>query len=149
MDFNKTFFLRKEDRKPQWIVIDAKDQILGRLATGIADKLRGKDKVHFTPHTDGGDYVIVINAKDVKLTGKKMTDKQYVSYSGWISGKKIRTPEEILAKHPTELVELAVKRMLPKNKLSRQLIKKLLIYPDAKHPHTAQVSTQAKAAKAA
>lgn len=145
MDFNKTFFLRKEDRKPQWIVLDAKDQILGRLATQIADRLRGKDKAFYTPHTDGGDYIVVINAKDVKLTGKKMTDKQYLSYSGWISGQKIRTPEEILAKHPTELVELAVKRMLPRNRLSRQLMRKLLIYPGATHPHTAQVA----AAKAA
>ncbi len=145
MDMNKTFFLRKEDRRPQWIVMDAKDQILGRLATRIADTLRGKKKAYFTPHTDAGDYVIVINAKDVKLTGKKMTDKQYLSYSGWIGGQKIRTPKEILAKHPTELVELAVRRMLPKNRLSRQIIKKLLIYPNETHPHTAQISKAAKA----
>lgn len=146
MDFNKTFFLRKEDRKPQWIVIDAEDQILGRLATRIADTLRGKNKAIYTPHTDGGDYVVVVNAKKIKMTGNKMTDKQYLSYTGWISGQKIRTPEEILAKHPTELIELAVRRMLPKNKLSRQLMKKLLVYPEANHPHTAQVAKASKAA---
>lgn len=146
MDMNKTFFLRQEDRKPQWIVIDAQDQILGRLATRIADTLRGKTKAIFTPHSDAGDYVVVINAKNVKLTGNKMTDKQYLSYSGWMGGLTIRTPKEILAKNPTEIIELAVKRMLPKNRLSRQLMRKLLIYPSETHPHTAQVSKSAKAA---
>ncbi len=140
MDMNKSFFLRKEDEKPNWVVIDATDQVLGRMATKVADILRGKDKPTYTPHADAGDYVIIINAKNVKLTGKKWTDKTYITYSGYMSGKKELSAKELTAKHPTQVIELAVKRMLPKNKLARQLIRKLKVYVDGEHPHKAQVS---------
>lgn len=139
MDMNRTFFLRKEDCKAKWHVIDASDKVLGRLATQISDLLRGKGKAEFTPHADCGDYVVVINCDKVKLTGKKWKDKVYKSYSGWRSGLKSRSAEEVLEKHPTQIVRLAVKRMLPKNRLSNKVIKKLKIYTGSEHPHTAQV----------
>lgn len=139
MDMNKSFMLRKEDRQPQWRVIDAKDQVLGRLCTVIADALRGKDKPEYTPHTDGGDYVIVLNCDKVHLTGKKWTDKMYVSYSGYRGGKKERSAREALARDPEFLIKNAVKGMLPKNRLSRQMIKKLKLYTGVDHPHVAQV----------
>ena len=140
MEMNKAFFLKKEDRKPQWRVIDAKDQVLGRLATMVADVLRGKDKPEYTPHTDTGDYVVIINAKDVKLTGDKWKKKIYDRYSGWIGGYKETTAEQVREKFPARIIELAVQRMLPKNKLSRQIIKKLKVYAGAEHPHTAKIA---------
>ena len=139
MDMNKSFFLRKEDRAPQWRVIDAKNQILGRLSTQIADILRGKDKPEYTPHTDCGEYVVVLNANKIKLTGSKWDQKEYVSYSGWRSGRKVTTARDMLERHPDQIVRMAVKRMLPKNKLSDQMINKLKIYMDDVHPHEAQV----------
>lgn len=139
MDMNKSFFLRKEDRAPKWRVIDANGKILGRLATQIADALRGKDKANYTPHTDGGDYVVVINADKVVLTGKKMAQKEYITYSGWQGGKKVTLAKDMLRKHPTQILHLAVKRMLPKNRLSDQAIKKLKLYVGTVHPHIAQV----------
>lgn len=139
MDMNRTFFLRKEDRKPTWKLIDAEGKTLGRLATQIADMLRGKDKPHYTPHTDAGDYVVVINAEKVRLTGDKLKQKEYDRYTGWMGGYKVRTAEEMLEKHPTHLVEHAVKGMLPKNKLSREIIKKLKVYAGPEHPHVAQL----------
>lgn len=141
MEMNKAFFLSKEARCPQWCIIDAKGKVLGRMATQIADILRGKDKAYYTPHTDGGDYVVVINAEQVVLTGKKLNDKLYATYSGWRSGKKEVTAKDILDKHPTHLIELAVKRMLPKNKLSDQIFKKLKVYAGSEHPHEAQNPT--------
>lgn len=144
MDMNKTFFLRKEDCKAKWHVIDASDKILGRLATEVADLLRGKGKAQFTPHADCGDYVVITNCEKIKLTGNKWKDKIYKRYSGWRSGLKTRTAEEVLEKHPTQIVKLAVKRMLPKNKLSDQVIKKLKIYVGNEHPHAAQVTTSQK-----
>lgn len=138
MDFNKSFRLKKEDHKPAWLIVDAQDQVLGRLATKIADTLRGKNKVYYTPHTDGGDYVIVINAEKVKLTGNKLQDKIYDRYTGYIGGYKVTTAKEMLKKHPTRVVEHAVKGMLPKNKLNRQIYKKLKVYAGADHPHAAQ-----------
>ena len=137
---NRAFYLRKEDRQPKWVIVDAQDKILGRLATEIADVLRGKDKASYTPHTDSGDYVVVINAEKVKLTGKKREQKMYISYSGWIGGRKEVSAEKMLIKHPTFIVEHAVKGMLPKNKLARQQIKKLKVYVGSEHPHKAQVS---------
>lgn len=139
MDMNKTFFLRKEDRAPKWRVIDANGLILGRLATKIADALRGKDKAIYTPHTDCGDYIVVINADKVVLTGKKLVQKEYINYSGWMGGKKVIMAKDMLRKHPTKILQLAVKRMLPKNKLSDQVIKKLKLYVGDSHPHVAQV----------
>jgi len=139
MDMNRTFFLRKEDRKPTWKLIDAKGKVLGRLATEIADILRGKDKPYYTPHADAGDYVVVINAEKVKLTGDKLEQKEYDRYTGWMGGYKVRTAKEMLEKHPTHLVEHAVKGMLPKNKLNREIIKKLKVYAGPEHPHAAQI----------
>ena len=143
MDMNRVFFLRKEDAKPNWHVIDAEGKVLGRLATGIANTLRGKDKPEFTPHTDCGDYVVVVNADKIVLTGNKLEGKEYRHHSGWMGGMKVRTAKQVLEKHPTQIIELAVKRMLPKNRLSRQIIKKLKIYTGAEHPHKAQVSKSA------
>jgi large subunit ribosomal protein L13 len=139
MNMNQSFRLRNEDRSPQWRLINAQGQILGRLATQIADILRGKDKPYYTPHTDSGDYVVVINAEKVALSGSKLKDKEYISYSGWIGGQKVKTAREVLEKHPTRIIEHAVKGMLPKNKLSREIIKKLKIYAGEEHPHKAQI----------
>ncbi|MBP9765041.1 50S ribosomal protein L13 [Candidatus Babeliales bacterium] len=142
---NKTFFLRKEDANPQWRVIDAKDKVLGRLATEIATILRGKDQAEFTPHTHSGDYVVVINASQIKLTGNKWDGKVYLTYSGYQGGQKSKTAREIFEKKPEMLIELAVKRMLPKiNKsaLSRSILKKLKVYAGSEHPHVAQISAK-------
>ena len=144
---NKAFFLKKEDRKPSWKVIDAKGKILGRLATLRADTLQGKLKPEFTRHTDAGDYVVVINAKEVVLSGNKMANKQYDRYTGYIGGLRSRTAQEIMDKNPAELIELAVKRMLPKTKMGKAMQDKLKVYPGAEHPHQAQ--TGVKAAPAA
>lgn len=138
-DMNRAFFLRKEDRAPQWHVIDAKGKTLGRLATHIADMLRGKDRPTFTAHTDSGDYVVVINAEHVHVTGKKEKGKIYRSYSGWMSGLKEKSLWEVRQQKPTEIIRLAVKGMLPKNRLSRQIMGKLKIYAGEQHPHQAQV----------
>lgn len=139
MDMNKSFFLRKEDRKPAWHVIDASNQVLGRLATQIAHILKGKNKAEFTPHVDAGDYVVVTNCKKIVLTGNKWDGKIYVSYSGWRSGKKERTAKEVFEKDPSLLIKHAVKRMLPKTKLGRQMFKKLKVYSGENHPHEAQI----------
>jgi large subunit ribosomal protein L13 len=149
MAFNRAFFLRKEDRDPQWVVIDAEGKVLGRLATQIADILRGKNKPTYTPHADAGDYVVVINVDKIVMTGNKMRDKIYAHYTGWIGGYKEQTAEQLNAKHPTDLLMLAVKRMLPKNTLNRAILKKLKIYVGAEHPHIAQVSTSQAAQEAA
>ncbi len=140
MDMNKAFYLRKEDRDPKWHVIDADGKVLGRLATQIADMLRGKDKPEYTPHTDGGDYVVVINAKKIKLTGDKWEGKIYDRYTGYIGGYRTRTAKEMREKDPTAIITLAVKRMLPKNKLNREIIKKLKVYAGKEHPHAAQAA---------
>lgn len=137
---NKTFFVRKEDRSPRWIVVDAAGKTLGRLATGIAMTLRGKNKANFTPHTDTGDYVVVINAEKVFLSGKKLDNKIYTTYSGWIGGKKEVTARTVLEKNPTHLITHAVKGMMPKTKLGRQQMRKLLVYAGAEHPHQAQIN---------
>jgi len=137
---NNAFFLRKEDRNPSWRLIDAEGKILGRLATEIADILRGKDKPLYTPHTDCGDYVVVINAEKVALTGNKWEQKQYDRYSGYIGGYKVDTAKVVREKRPTDLLYLAVKRMLPKNRLSGAMLTKLKLYVGAEHPHAAQLS---------
>ena len=138
MSMNKAFYPRKEDVVTEWCHIDADGLVLGRLATFVADRLRGKDKPHYTPHTDCGDYVVITNARNIVLSGDKWDDKEYITVSGYMGGKKETAAKDLHKKHPTQLVELAVKRMLPKNKLSRQIIKKLKIYADADHPHIAQ-----------
>lgn len=136
---NKSFVLKNEDCTHEWRIIDATDRILGRLATEIAVILRGKDKPSFTPHSNGGDYVVVINSEKVKLTGKKQEQKIYRSYSGWMGGQKERSVAQVLDKDPTFVIKHAVKGMLPKNKLSDAQIKRLKIYTGDKHPHSAQI----------
>lgn len=140
MDMNKAFLMKKEARSPRWKLIDAKGKTVGRLATLIADTLRGKDKAEYTPHTDTGDYVVVINAAEVVFTGNKWEDKIYDRYTGWMGGYKEVAAKDMLKKHPERILEAAVKGMLPKNKLNRQVIKKLKIYAGAEHPHQAQVA---------
>ncbi len=139
MDMNRCFFLKKEDRAPRWHKIDASGKVLGRLATKVADMLRGKDKPEYTPHTDTGDYIVITNCDKIVLTGNKWEDKTYVSYSGWMGGKKERSAKMVAEKDPTLIVKYAVKRMLPKNKLGRQIFKKLKLYAGENHPHEAQL----------
>lgn len=141
----KTVSLRKEDfapggvHAPDWVVFDANGQILGRLATQIAMVLRGKNKPTFTPHLDTGDFVIVVNAEKIKLTGAKLKDKFYYHHTGYPGGLKAVHAGKLLETKPTELLRLAVKRMLPKNALNRDILhKKLKIYAGPDHPHQAQ-----------
>lgn len=140
MNMNKAFFLRKEDQKQHWRLIDAEGQVVGRLATRIADALRGKDRAIYTPHSDAGDYVVVLNADKIVLTGNKMEQKTYERYSGYIGNKKFLTAAQIMEKHPERIIEMAVKGMLPKNKLARQLLGKLRVYAGKDHPHKAQIA---------
>lgn len=140
MDMNKAFFLRKEDCKPKWHVVDATDKVLGRLATEIADRLRGKDKAMYTPHSAGGDYIVVINCEKIKLTGDKWNQKVYKRYSGYRGGLKERTAKQVLDKDPIFIIKHAVKGMLPKNRLSSVNIKRLKLCVGNEHPHDAQVS---------
>ncbi|HSH16909.1 MAG TPA: 50S ribosomal protein L13 [Verrucomicrobiae bacterium] len=134
----KTYLPKDHLSQRRWHVIDAEGAILGRLAVKVADTLRGKNKPIYTPHWDAGDFVVVINAEKVVLTGKKETDKTYMSYSGWKGGEKYRTVAQVREKHPERLIEHAVKGMIPKNRLGRRLITKLKVYRGAKHPHQAQ-----------
>ena len=134
----KTVSLNAATVKKEWVVIDATDLVLGRLASRLALVLRGKNKPGFTPHVDCGDNVIVINAEKVALTGKKMTDRVYKRYTGYPGGQRFTTPAEILQKRPTELVRRAVRGMLPKNRLGDKIIKNLYVYAGPEHPHQAQ-----------
>ena len=122
----------------KWYVVDAQNKTVGRLCSQIANVLRGKHKPSYTPHVDCGDYVIVLNADKVRFTGKKWDQKEYITFSGYPGGQKRRTAKEQLAKKPIAIIEAAVKGMLPKTKLGRKMIKKLFVYTDAEHPHTAQ-----------
>lgn len=139
MDMNKVFFLRTEDRDPRWHVIDATNQVLGRLSTNVADLLRGKLKAGYTPQTDGGDYVVIINCEKIRLTGNKWEDKMYVRYTGHRSGRKEVSARDMLAKDPRDIIMHSVKGMLPKNKLNRGVLKKLRVVVGAEHTHAAQV----------
>jgi large subunit ribosomal protein L13 len=134
----KTRFANEATVQRAWHVVDAEGKTLGRLASRIAHVLRGKHKPDFTPHFDNGDYVIVVNADKVRLTGKKMTDKIYLRYSGYPGGQKETTPAQYLAKRPEVVIEKAVKGMLPKTKLGRAQYKKLFVYAGAEHQHAAQ-----------
>ncbi|OFQ59853.1 50S ribosomal protein L13 [Fusobacterium sp. HMSC065F01] len=133
-----TFMQRKEDVVREWHHYDAEGQILGKIAVEIAKKLMGKEKLTFTPHIDGGDYVVVTNASKLVVTGKKLTDKVYYNHSGYPGGIRARRLGEILEKKPEELLMLAVKRMLPKNKLGRQQLTRLRVFAEAEHSHVAQ-----------
>ena len=137
-----TSHARKEDVVKQWYLIDANDRVLGRLASKIANILRGKDKAIFSPHVDTGDFVIVVNAEKVKLTGDKLQGKVYYHHSGYPGGIKAITAEKLLAKKPEELLRRAVKGMLPKNKLGRKIFKKLKVYAGPQHEHEAQQPKQ-------
>lgn len=149
MKMNKIFFLRQEDQVPRWLVIDARDKVVGRLATEIADLLRGKGKPSFTPHADAGDYVVVINADKVVFTGDKMRDKEYVWYTGYIGGQKRLTAQQVMAKDPSRVITHAVKGMMGGTKLANAQLKKLRIYTGDQHPHHAQITTQEQKLKAA
>ena len=134
----KTQSFKKEDTQHNWVVVDATDKVLGRLASKIADKLRGKDKPIFTPHVDCGDFVVVVNAEKIKVTGNKFEDKKYYTHSQYPGGLKTKTFKDLNSTKPERVIELAVRGMLPKNKLSNQIIKKLKIYAGTEHPHEAQ-----------
>jgi len=138
----KTTHERKEDVERTWYLIDAKDKVLGRLATEIAKVLRGKDKAIFSPHVDTGDFVVVVNAEKVKLTGNKLKGKVYYHHSGYPGGIKSIVAEKLLAQKPEEVLRHAVKGMLPKNRLGRKIFKKLKVYAGPKHPHEAQQPQQ-------
>ena len=134
----KTFSAKSEEVERKWYVVDANGCVLGRLATGIASRLRGKHKPIYTPHVDTGDHIVVINANKVTLTGHKWDDKMYYRHSGYMGGLKSTTAKELLEKRPEDLVKSAVKGMLPKNRLGRQMFKKLKVYAGSEHPHEAQ-----------
>ena len=134
----KTYVATPENRQRDWLVIDAEGKTLGRLATQIADALRGKRKPDYTPHVDTGDFVIVVNAEKIAVTGDKRTKKIYYRHSGYPGGIRSRTLNEMLDRQPEEVIRKAVKGMLPRNKLARQQITKLKVYAGPEHPHTAQ-----------
>ena len=134
----KTASANKDTVQKEWFIVDAKDEILGRLASKIAYILRGKHKPSFTPHVDCGDNVIVINAEKIKLTGKKMTEKQYIRHSGYPGGQRTQTPEDLLSKKPEAVVEKAIKGMLPKSRLGSAIFNNLHVFAGEMHPHDAQ-----------
>lgn len=134
-----TYSAKNSDNKGKWWFVDAKGEVLGRLATRIASRLRGKHNPLFTPHVDTGDWVVVINADKIVLTGKKMEKKNYYRHSGYIGSLKTTTAKELIEKKPEDLIRFAVKGMLPKNRLGRKLFKKLKVYAGEKHPHQAQM----------
>lgn len=137
----KTFSLKNTEVTRDWVVFDASGRVLGRFATKIADKLRGKDKPTFTPHVDGGDFVVVINAEKVKVTGKKSDQKKYYKHSLYPGGLKEKSFKEVLDNNPESIIENAVRGMLPKNKLGKSMFKKLKVYRGSEHPHESQNPT--------
>ena len=134
----KTTLVKNSEVEPKWRIVDADGQILGRLAVKIADVLRGRDKPTYTPHTDTGDYVVVVNAEKVKLTGNKEDQKKYMCYSGYMGGEKYRSVADFREKRPEFLITNAVRGMLPKNKLARQMLRKLRVFAGPDHTHEAQ-----------
>ena len=134
----KTKSLKKEEAKKDWFLVDATNETLGRLSSKVAKILRGKHKPSFTPHVDCGDYVVVINAEKIKLTGDKFEKKEYISHTGYPGGQRIKTAKQIFEKNPTILIEKAIKGMLPKNKLGSTIFSNLKVYNDDVHNHTAQ-----------
>jgi large subunit ribosomal protein L13 len=134
----KTYFATSTDRQRDWYVVDAEGQTLGRLATRIADTLRGKLKPEYTPHVDTGDFVVVVNAEKIRVTGKKMEQKRYWRHSGYPGGIKSRSLAEMLDRRPEEVIRKAVKGMLPRNRLARKQLTKLKVYAGPDHPHAAQ-----------
>ncbi|CAM4264695.1 LSU ribosomal protein L13P [Pedobacter westerhofensis] len=134
----KTVSANAKTVNKQWVVVDAQGEILGRLSSKIAMIIRGKNKPEYTPHVDCGDNVIVINADKIKLTGNKFSDKVYTSYTGYPGGQRFISPKELMAKHPTRVIEKAVRGMLPKTKLGAKLYTNLFVYAGTEHPHAAQ-----------
>ena len=140
----KTKSAKNSEVDRQWHVIDVEGEVLGRVCSKIASVLRGKHKPSYTPHVDTGDYVIVLNADKIRLTGAKMEDKEYLSYSGYPGGQKSINPKRLMVKKPTAVVEKAIKGMLPKTKLGRAMFKKLFVYAGPEHPHGAQKPQELK-----
>ncbi|HOO91717.1 MAG TPA: 50S ribosomal protein L13 [Syntrophales bacterium] len=136
----KTYSAKKEEVARDWYLVDAEGKVLGRLAAEIARRLRGKHKPVYTPHIDTGDFIIVVNADKISLTGKKLTDKVYYHHTGYPGGLKSATASKVLSEKPEEVLRTAVKGMLPKNSLGRQMLKKLKIYRGNEHPHKAQMA---------
>ena len=134
----KTFVATPANRERNWLVVDASDQTLGRLATQLADVLRGKHKPQFTPHCDVGDFVIVVNAEKIAVTGRKLQEKRYYRHSGYPGGLRTRTLTEMLDRRPEEVIRKAVKGMLPRSRLGRAQLRKLKVYAGPDHPHAAQ-----------
>lgn len=143
----KTYLPKVNLDARKWHVIDADGAVLGRLAAQVANILRGKDKPVYTPHLDAGDFVVVINAEKVRVTGKKETQKEFMSYSGWKGGEKYRTVQQVRAKQPEKLIAHAVRGMIPKNRLGRVLLTKLKVYKGSEHPHSAQMPDTLVASK--
>ncbi|OGR26894.1 MAG: 50S ribosomal protein L13 [Desulfobacterales bacterium RIFOXYA12_FULL_46_15] len=133
-----TYSAKRSDNKENWCIIDAKDKILGRLASQVAYRIRGKNNPLFSPHVDTGDWVIIINAEKIRMTGNKLDQKKYYRHSGYIGGLTTETAKELLAKKPEEVIKKAVRGMLPKNRLGRKLGRKLFVYAGDQHPHAAQ-----------
>jgi large subunit ribosomal protein L13 len=135
----KTYSVKAGEIRREWFVVDARDQVLGRLATRVATVLKGKHKPTYTTHLDVGDFVIVVNARDVRLTGRKADQKEYFRHSGYMGGERMIPFRSMIAKRPERVIELAVKGMLPKNALGRQQLRKLKVYAGPEHPHAAQM----------
>jgi large subunit ribosomal protein L13 len=140
----KTISTNKETADKKWVIIDAESAVLGRLSSQVAKIIRGKNKPSFSPHVDCGDNVIVINADKIRLTGKKMTDRVYIRHTGYPGGQRFTTPREMMNKSASLVIERAVRGMLPKNRLGRQLFNNLFVYNGAEHPHAAQQPTEIK-----
>ena len=140
----KTIYANKVTADKNWVLVDAKDQVLGRLASQVARVLRGKNKTNYTPNTDMGDHVVIINADKVKMTGRKWDNRRIFTYSGYPGGQRQLAPKEISEKNPARLVELSVRGMLPKNTMGRQLFRSLHVYAGAEHPHTANQPKELK-----
>lgn len=140
----KTYYAKPNEVEREWLLIDAEDQVLGGVASKAAHILRGKHKPQYTPHVDTGDFVVIINADKIRVTGVKATDKEYYRHSGYPGGLKCETFQEAMEKHPERVIEHAVKGMLPKNTLGRAMGKKLKVYAGSEHPHTAQQPREIK-----
>ncbi len=140
----KTISANEATVTKDWVIIDATDEVLGRLSSQVAKILRGKNKPSYTPHVDCGDYVIIINAEKVKLTGKKMTDKVYVRHTGYPGGQRFATPADFLARKPTFVIEKAIKGMLPKTRLGSAMMRNLRVYAGSEHPHAGQSPKEIK-----
>ena len=138
----KTYIAKAQDQEKQWFVVDAQERVLGRLASFVASRLRGKHRPQYTPHVDTGDYIVVINADRINLTGRKLDAKMYHHYTGYPGGLKSKNARELLEKRPSEVINHAVRGMLPKNRLGRKMIKKLKVYAGPEHPHEAQQPQQ-------